>query len=105
MDVVFRCLRYVIVDRLKLVQHVLNGLHKHRLQALGEGVGIVGIILFQGQRRLRLWRNALFSGLALQNELGDGEHVPRRRRVLRGGIILFANVVQHFAYDIANGVL
>ena len=105
MNVIFCCLRYIVVDGFKLIQHVLDSLHKHRLQALGEGVWIIGIILSQRQRRLGLRRDDLFPRLALQNELGDREHVPCRRCVLRGSVVLFTDVVQYFAYDVANGVL
>ena len=52
MDVIFGALRYIVVNRLEFIEDILNGLHKDWLEAPGERVWIVGVILFQIHIRL-----------------------------------------------------
>ena len=59
-------------DGLELVEHVLDRLHQHGLEAAREGIRIIGVVLLQRGVPLGLGRvGSLLARLALQDELAD----------------------------------
>ena len=52
MDVVFGTFRYTVINSLKFIEDVLDGLHKDWLEAPGKRVWIIRVILFQIYVRL-----------------------------------------------------
>lgn len=106
MDVVFRVLRYVVVDRLELVEHVLDRLHQYGLQSSGERIGVVGVIFRQCGCRFRLWcAGGVLAGLALQYKLADCVDVTCwSGRTFGGRVGFFPNVVKYSTYSVSYRV-
>ena len=52
MDVIFGTFRYAVINSLKFIEDVLDGLHKDWFETPGKRVRIIRIILFQIYVRL-----------------------------------------------------
>jgi len=52
MDVIFGAFRYAVIDSLKFVEDILDGLHEDWLETPCKGVWIIRVILFQARIRL-----------------------------------------------------
>ena len=104
---ILRITRNIVVHRLQLIQHILDGLHQHGLQAARKRVWVLGIVLLQCPLRLRLLRDRCSSRLPQQHELRDRVLILRHRICggpLRRSAVLLADVVQDFADGVADGV-
>jgi hypothetical protein len=52
MDVIFSTFGYAVINSLKFIEDILDGLHEDRLETPGKRVWIIRVILFQIYVRL-----------------------------------------------------